>query len=386
MNELFVTTKNYGDLVYDEIFLYYDGPCIFSLKNKLGYRFICLLESETQEFDRYIVAPVSVERYVKFVRNEWSIRHIFTFPEQGGVFAVEFRADGVNIKYDINIADIEKMNLPDDNEMLEYNGSYTTNEILLSSVDKNIPILQKSLEKNGEHRQFIYANELAKESSQFQKIFDGIANDEIRQLNNPSKNVIDEIKNACRVPIYGTYAASFGLQIEGVDFPKIGEEESGFTKYLKTYFELLNLSRDVSKDYLEKHKEALSGLKSYYRMLLSLGFDVKMTAATPKCEYFKLRMSRNDIIARYSYLSSITANDVEQLELVGNWAGVSFVSKKFQFQIKEGEIIKGRFDEDFEEFVYNSKNEIKILVEKKKEVGIVDDKLEKYTLLSIVSD
>ena len=47
MSKKFISTEQYGDLEYDEIFLYYDGPCIFSVKNKLGYRFICLLESET---------------------------------------------------------------------------------------------------------------------------------------------------------------------------------------------------------------------------------------------------------------------------------------------------------------------------------------------------
>ena len=90
MNELFVFTDKYGALKYDEIFLYYDGPCIFSAKNKLGYRFICLLESESPELDRYIVVPVSTERYYAFVRNKWPIRRLFTMPEQGCVFAVTF--------------------------------------------------------------------------------------------------------------------------------------------------------------------------------------------------------------------------------------------------------------------------------------------------------
>ena len=171
MNNVFVTTTQYGELKYDEIFLYYDGPCIFSVKNKLGYRFICLLESEDILFDRYLVVPVSMERYNIFIRNQWSIRNLFMQPEQGGVFSVTFFEKKQEIAL-VAEEELQKMNLPEEQEMLEYNGGYTTQEILFNSAEKNIPILQKSLEKNGEHRQYIYAEDLAKESIKFKKVFD----------------------------------------------------------------------------------------------------------------------------------------------------------------------------------------------------------------------
>lgn len=384
MNRLFVSTDQYGDLVYDEIFLYYDGPCIFSVKNKLGYRFICLLESESPELDRYIVAPVSIERYNAFVKNNWPIRHLFTMPEQGGVFSVTFRQERSSVAT-LNIDEIISMNLPDDNEMLEYNGGYTSKEILLNSAEKNIPILQKSLEKNGEHRQFIYASELAKESSKFQKIFDGIANDEIKLLPESQKERINEIRKACRVPIYGTYAASFGIQIEGTDYPRIGEEETDFAKYLKVYFKLLEINNETSSDFFEMHKEALIALKGYYKTLISLGFNVKMTAATPRHEYFKYYMSREDIISRYGFLNYVTTNDVEQLTLVGTWTQIDIEKKSFRFRINTGENINGKFDEDFDESIFDFGKEIKILVDKKKETGRMGDESEKYVLLSIIT-
>ena len=284
MNKLFVNSDLYGELFYDEIFLYYDKPCIFSIKNILGYRFICLLENENEQFDRFIVFPVSIMRYNLFVKNNWSIRDLYTQPEQEGVFTVTFFSDRTDI-VNVSLNEIEQMNLPDKNEMLEYNEGYTTKELLLDSAEKGVPLLQKSLEKNGEHRQYIYATELARESLQFQKIFDGIATDEINKESKKgelSKGKQNEIKKACQLPIFGTYAASFGIKIEGTQLPSLLEEETLFAKYLKIYFEVINANEDVNEEFIEEHQNALSALKNYYKTLISLHFAIRINAATPK--------------------------------------------------------------------------------------------------------
>ena len=130
MSKLFAQNTKYGELEYDEILLYYDGPCIFSVRNKLGYRFVCLLETESENADRYLVVPVSLERYNLFIRNNWSIRNLYTQAEMGGVFSVTF-SHGKEIINEHSLAEIEAMNLPDANEMLEFNGGYTTREILV---------------------------------------------------------------------------------------------------------------------------------------------------------------------------------------------------------------------------------------------------------------
>ena len=74
-NKIFAKTKEHGNLFYDEIFIYYDGPCVFSVRNILGHRYISVLESITDSYDRYLLVPVSVSRYVDFVRNKITIRN-----------------------------------------------------------------------------------------------------------------------------------------------------------------------------------------------------------------------------------------------------------------------------------------------------------------------
>ena len=386
MNKLFVNSDLYGELFYDEIFLYYDKPCIFSIKNILGYRFICLLENENEQFDRFIVFPVSIMRYNLFVKNNWSIRDLYTQPEQEGVFTVTFFSDRTDI-VNVSLNEIEQMNLPDKNEMLEYNEGYTTKELLLDSAEKGVPLLQKSLEKNGEHRQYIYATELARESLQFQKIFDGIATDEINKESKKgelSKGKQNEIKKACQLPIFGTYAASFGIKIEGTQLPSLLEEETLFAKYLKIYFEVINANEDVNEEFIEEHQNALSALKNYYKTLISLHFAIRINAATPKHEHFKFYFTKDEIINRYKKLNSITKNEVEQITLEGTWSSIDYEKKLFKFKTTDGKIVSGKFDEDFEESVFDFDKKISVLLETEKISTRIGSGKEKNTLLSII--
>ena len=78
------------------------------------------------------------------------------------------------------------------------------------------------------------------------------------------------------------------------------------------------------------------------------------------------------------------SNDVEQIVLIGTWTQISFEAKTFRFKSEDGKVINGKFDEDFDESVFDFGRKINILVEKEKKVGRMRDKSEKYTLLSIV--
>lgn len=386
MNEnSFVCSPRYGELYYDEIFLYYDGPCLFSLRNILGYRFIAILEREDSEHSRYVIAPVSVARYKAFVENRYSIRHVFTKSEMGGVFAAEFNQHGAHL-YDIAADELENLNLPDDAEMLEYNGSYLRNEIVYNASEFNVPIIQKSLEKHGEHRQYIYAREFARESEGFQRIFDGIAKDAIQAIPEEkcTPKIKKRIKESCQIPLMKTYAASFGVQIEGIEFASLGEDESDFCKHIATYFALLEMGDSANDDFYVQHKHAIVALRKYYKTLLSLGFDVKLQAATPAHKYYKSYLQKATILERYQYLNGIIGIDTEQLTLVGTWSEINIDNKTFKFKCKSGEMVAGSFDEDFDESVFDFESEISVIVDKAISVARAGDESEKYTLLSIV--
>ena len=69
--------------------------------------------------------------------------------------------------------------------------------------------------------------------------------------------------------------------------------------------------------------------------------------------------------------------------LVGTWTQISYETKTFQFKSNEGKVIKGKFDDDFDESVFDFEKEIKIHLEKQKQVDRTRKEKETYTLLFI---
>ncbi len=378
----FIYTAEYGQLYYDEVFWYYDEPCIFSVIDILAHKYICLLENEMDNGRKYVVAPVSISRYSQLVRNQISIRKIYTKPEINKVFSLVVKNESVKIE-ELTIDIIEKLNIPEDDIYLDIKDSYTYNDLLSESAEKNVPIMKKSFEKEGGHRRFIFANEMSSISSNLQGVFSGEASDYIR-VNN-IKNVDEQkwIRKKANVPLFGTYAASFGITIEGAEFAEIGEQEIMFSKFIDTYFELLSINESCTDTFFDEHRDGLKALRKYYRALMAQGFSVKCTAATPSHKFYKKHLTREYIFNQYAILNSKMAQDIEQEKYHGKWRKIDIEKKRFRFQTDK-EIIEGKFDDNFDESIFDFERDIDILVEKSICTDRIGENKEKYTLLSIL--
>ena len=60
--------------------------------------------------------------------------------------------------------------------------------------------------------------------------------------------------------------------------------------------------------------------------------------------------------------------------------------KTFRFRDNKGDVISGKFDDDFDESVFDFSQEITILVDKKKFIDRAGHETEKYTLLSVTGE
>jgi hypothetical protein len=133
-------TKEFGRLHIDEVFVYYDMPLIFSLINPLGYRYICIFESEDVESETYLLVPISFIRYQQLVSNTITIREIFEKPEMGEVLAVNIRAGGVDSCF-LSSEEVLHRNLPPADEYLDIKESYTKSELIRKSEEKDFGII-----------------------------------------------------------------------------------------------------------------------------------------------------------------------------------------------------------------------------------------------------
>lgn len=383
MNKCFAITKEYGELQFDEIFHYYDGPLFFSVINALGYRYICMLESECDEFDRYLLVPVSFVRYQKFIRNEITIRDMFVSPEMGGVLSVSFYDNETKTQF-INDETLETMNLPPLEEYLDIKESYTVDAILRKANESNCGLAQISFEKNEKHLQSIKAKELSIITSKLQKVMSGIAKDWCEnEGNRSSKEKMEKIKAASDIRITRTYAASFGIEIEAEDYRDMFEE-SAFDTLMELFTELNECNEATTREFYAHHQNSISAIKDFYKALMLNSFAMKFQAALPHNRLAKIKLSIKDVKQKYNYLTAIIDGNVEQVEYVGKLIAFDIKNKTFRFQPEGEEIIGGKVDEDFSETIFDMGNPIKILVNKNTEHNRTGDESDKYILLKIL--
>ena len=382
MNKCFVKTKEYGELLFDEIFHFYDEPIFFSVINPLGHRFVCALEYECDEFDRFLLVPVSFVRYQKFVRNEITIRDMFLLSEMGGILAVCFYGDEIKTQF-VDKDTLSTMNLPPIGEYLDIKESYTAEEILRKAHESNSGLAQISFEKNGTHLQSIKAKELSLVTAKLQKVINGIAKD---WCDNEGTNFSAEkrqvIKNAADIRITKTYAASFGIEIESEGYRDIFGE-SAFDTLMERFAEINYCNEQTSREYYSKHQNSISAIRDFYKALMLNSFAIKFQAALPQNRLAKVRLTTADVQRKYNHLSAIIDGGVEQVEYSGRLIAFDIKNKTFKFQLETGETISGKVDEDFNETIFDMGNQIKILVNRRKELSITEE-TQKFVLLQIL--
>lgn len=383
-NKLFAETKEFGPLFIDEVFVFYDMPLIFSAINPLGYRYICIYESDNTESETYLLVPVSFSKYQKFISNEIPIREMFECPEMGDVLCLSIYAD----KYESNYLSKDQLmqkNLPPVGEHLDIKGSYTRNELIRASSEKRCGIAQISFEKEGTHKHSIKARELSIITAKLQKVIDGIEKDwRVKEGAIASQEKKHKMAKAAEINITRTYAASFGIEFESEESRDL-LDESEFDYLMQQFLEISEQCDDIKKDYYDSHKKSITAIRDYYKALMTNRFAVKLQVALPNRNVGRLHFSIGDITRKYNYLTTVIDGKTEQIELVGTLVAFDMKTKSFKFQIENGDLINGKIDEDFSETVFDIANKIKILVNKRIKVLAPGEKVDSYELLNIVS-
>ena len=110
--EIFIKDiERIGDLLLDEIILYYDTPQILSLKDNCNNHYICLATVENG-LDKYICTPISADRLDNLKKSTITIYDIFKNPEINSIYM--FNADSC-ISFDkfITPTELSENLLPD---------------------------------------------------------------------------------------------------------------------------------------------------------------------------------------------------------------------------------------------------------------------------------
>lgn len=117
MNNIFLKDSMFGTLTYQNIYEFFEGPKFFSVKNEIDSIFVVYWLGDYEEFDKWVVIPISFERLEHLERKRIDIRSVLMHQEQKKYFQFEIYYDDEHVDVTVlNAVTVTKnMKLPESN-------------------------------------------------------------------------------------------------------------------------------------------------------------------------------------------------------------------------------------------------------------------------------
>jgi hypothetical protein len=261
-----------GNLEIFEIYEYYDKPCFFSCRNRAEHAFLVIWVDETSEFDRWLYAPISLERLDCLKSGDIDLRSAFSKAENGFVFDVKvFYDDRPSNIETLACLDLTDDLLPAEGEFLDYDNS-TINpkkaEANRIAVERNREVLNLTFNFSPLYSTEAPIVNLGIILQSLQSLIDSIGYIKTGHQQVPGKIPLKIIKQT-ELAMVGTFSGSFGIEIIASS-PNDLFGESLVRKAIEEFVALIKIGNKI-----EPLRERLRGLRSrsisrYHHLLKGL--------------------------------------------------------------------------------------------------------------------
>ena len=202
-------------LSYQEAWVIYDGLQVFWANDQFGVRYICTLVEQNDKLDKYICAPVSINRFDDLVRSKIDLRKIYCKPEDENLYVLENRgAEIINVKIDkIAVTDIPENWLPKEGFFVNPH-SESDVDIVEQAIKRNRAIIYFRLnppESLAESK--IYADNLSQATRLIQRLVKHAYRKAIKKFESVVQDKMD-LKDDYKLEIYAFAPGSFTLQMQ----------------------------------------------------------------------------------------------------------------------------------------------------------------------------
>lgn len=386
MPDIFGKIPMIGTLYYDEVFLFYDEPQIFSCVSKSFQKYFVILIDSFDQQHEWILTPISEARLIKAKQNSVQIRSIFTEPEDDIIWNIKFK-DNFLIEL-IDISNLTDEMLPYEGEYLDYNDTESSllkpNEEIaeIVSYKEHRDVIEISLEKDNEHTHEVDCSILSNVLDLTQELIYALANKEGGIKGQTPKSV----KQICNLQVSGTFAASFGIRLKSNELCNLHFE----TPLTPILYELNNLILFADKK--EELSNFLSGCnprvalkyRKLIKTLVSSNIGLKYSSASPNRKSFTRHFTTLELMTNLSLIESEIENMTEIKSMFGKLVGVNTEKRTFVFISVEDETIKGYISDQLSDKTFEVPKDVEIEVKQKIDMNWFTQE-EKYTyeLLSL---
>ena len=94
MNSIFLKDSIFGELTYQKIYEFFEGPKFFSVSNETSSIFLVYWLGDFDDFDRWLIIPISRERLEHLERKRLDIRSVLMWQEQKKYYQFDLFYEG----------------------------------------------------------------------------------------------------------------------------------------------------------------------------------------------------------------------------------------------------------------------------------------------------
>lgn len=368
------------DYFLDRVFLEYEQPELFSVRDMIGRQYIVMLIDEYTE--KWLMTPISVKRLCELEYGKISIREAFINPELKFINLIEHNNDKF-LSSQILPTDLREEYLPLDEARLNWDN------VPMPTSQEEIQTIAKNRERDVFDIRII--SESTRDHTIETKIFAtflNIINETLSKLTKARNKRLgkkNNLSNNCTLRCAGIYGGSFGVRLESSELSNF-LDETHITPILKDLFDLLQIT-DVSS--IEKIvKEQSFDYSSSLRKLLKFSNDnnaaIEFSFTTPNAFHKGNAYWEQDFsLKALAYLDQLISDEIKDEHYVGHLVSISTKHKNFEFIDDADDIIKGKIDTSLQEMKFIVPSNVKITVKRNIRITKANEIDEKYCLTGI---
>lgn len=379
--QLFYNSPHFGKLVYDEFFMYYEEPLLFTVTNSIKTKFLCVLSSEENGERKWLFVPVSEQRIYNVKAGYIGVRECFEHPENQ-LFLIENHEDTWNETV-IKICDVLQDYLPNERLYLHIN-TQTEDDALVEqvAVERRIIFDVRLVEKSNPNLHEVPLKYYAPLVNQLHAVSMNYVRHNVKLKTISSS----ERKKLAQLDVALPEAGSFIIRFKSHEIADITNENLVLSCILDDLFDLVG--NDFDKfDVLIKNcsNQIVSSFRKFMSEILNENYDFEFKSVMLDRKIRRVNINQQDIKKRIDKIDSYLPTKEEIAEYNGYLTGGQIAKRNFVFTTEDGDVIRGKIENKSMETLTLSKSK---MVSAKLRVKLVfneelDNYKEEYTLLDI---
>lgn len=372
-----------GNLEIFEIYEYYDQPCLFSCHNMAEHFFLAIWVDETSDFDRWIYAPISLQRLTYLKSGGIDLRSAFFNAEDNFVFDVEvFHENNLSNIKTIACLDLTDDLLPAEGEFLSCDSSSLTPkkaEVIRKAIQIKREVLDLTFNFPTLQRTEAPIADLGIILQSFQNLIDAIGLVKTGGGGQPGKIPLTVTKET-KLAMVGTFSGSFGVEIITL-FPENLFGESLVREAIEELIALLKVGSkrdELSERLLGLRGRSISRYRNLLKGLVNAGTGVGIEWGSPKAGGGGIaNLTLTTVKAVIAILDQITTQDPVEYEIIGELIGGN--KRTANYEIKD----IGNSEKYSGKVLQEAKQDIAEARLGKIYVGIIREKIEVFPIRGV---